>query len=153
VHNRKVTKNKAALSTKKPQTAPGFALHCTRATQPYGFRRRRLYFTAIFQCKTTERSQKTKAALSTKKLRSVPGLIAHVQHSRTAFDKGCFISPLFFNTKQPGGHKNEAALSTKMPRSVPGLIVRMQHSRTAFDKGGFISPLFFNTKQPRGHKK
>jgi hypothetical protein len=76
-----------------------------------------------------------------------------VKHSRAAIDKGGFISPLFFNTKQPRGHKNKAALSTKMPRSVPGLIVRMQHSRAAFDKGGFISTLFFNTKQPRGYKK
>jgi hypothetical protein len=83
----------------------------------------------------------------------VPGLIVRVQHSRTAFDKGVFISPLFFNTKQPSGHKNEAALSAKMPRFVPGLIVRVQHSRTAFEKGGFISPLFSNAKQPRGHQK
>jgi hypothetical protein len=28
-----------------------------------------------------------------------------VQHSRAAFDKGGFISPLLFNTKQPRGHK------------------------------------------------
>jgi hypothetical protein len=128
-------------------------LDCTRTTQPHGFRQRRLYFTAVFQHKTTERSQKNKAALSTKKPRFVPGLIVHVKHSRTAFDKGGFISPLFSNAKQPRGHKNEAALSTKMPRSVSGLIERMQQGRAAFDKGGFISPLFFNTKQPRGQKK
>jgi hypothetical protein len=79
-------------------------------------------------------------------------LIVRVQHSRAAFDKGGFISPLFFNTKQPRGHKNKAALSTKKPRSVPGLIVRVQQSRTAFDKGGFISPLFSNAKEPRGQK-
>jgi hypothetical protein len=84
--------------------------------------------------------------------RSVPGLFVHVQHSRTAFDKGGFISLLFFNAKQPRGHKKtKAALSTKKLRSVPGLIVHVQHSRAAFDIGGFISPLFFNAKQPGGH--
>jgi hypothetical protein len=31
---------------------------------------------------------------------------ARVQHGRTAFDKGGFIPPLLFNTKQPRGHKN-----------------------------------------------
>jgi hypothetical protein len=74
-------------------------LDCTRATQPYGFRQRRLYFTAIFNTKQP-RSHKNEAALSTKMSRSVSGLIAHVQHSRTAFDKGGFISPLSFNTKK-----------------------------------------------------
>jgi hypothetical protein len=62
----------------------------------------------------------------------VPGLIVRVQHSRTAFDKSGFISPLFSNTKQPRGHKQVK------PRSVPGLIVRVQQSRVAFDKSGFI---------------
>jgi hypothetical protein len=28
-----------------------------------------------------------------------------MQQSRTAFDKGGFILPLYFNTKQPRGHK------------------------------------------------
>jgi hypothetical protein len=32
-------------------------------------------------------------------------LISRVQHSRTAFDQGSFISPLFSNAKQPRGHK------------------------------------------------
>jgi hypothetical protein len=35
----------------------------------------------------------------------VPGFIARVQQSRTAFEEGGFISTLFFNTKQPRGHK------------------------------------------------
>jgi hypothetical protein len=48
---------------------------------------------------------KNKATLSTKMPRSAQGFIARVQQSRTAFDKGGFISPLFFNTKQPRGHK------------------------------------------------
>jgi hypothetical protein len=62
-------------------------------------------FHRCFQHKTTERSQKNKTVLSTKKPRSVPGLIVRVQQSRTAFDKGGFISPLFSNTKKPRGHK------------------------------------------------
>jgi hypothetical protein len=37
--------------------------------------------------------------------RAVSGFIARVQQSRPAFDKGGFISLLFFNTKQPRGHK------------------------------------------------
>jgi len=48
---------------------------------------------------------KNKAALSTKKPRSVPGFIARVQQSRTAFEEGGFISTLYFNAKQPRGHK------------------------------------------------
>jgi hypothetical protein len=86
-------KNKAALSTKMPRSVPGLIVRVQQ--RPYGFRQRRLYFTAVFQHKTTGRSQKNKATLSTKKTRSVPGLIVRVQHSRTAFEKGVFISTLF----------------------------------------------------------
>jgi hypothetical protein len=52
-------------------------------------------FHRCFSTQITERSQKNKAALSTKMPRSVPGFIVRVQYSRTAFDKGGFISPLF----------------------------------------------------------
>jgi hypothetical protein len=56
------------------------------------------YFTAvILSTQNIRKVTKNRAALSTKKPRSAPGLIVRVQQSRTAFDKGGFISPLFFN--------------------------------------------------------
>jgi len=65
--------------------------------------------TALFQHRPSTQNNreviKNKAALSTKKPRSVPGLTARVQQGRTAFEKGGFISTLFFNAKQPRGHK------------------------------------------------
>ena len=43
-----------------------FISHCTRTTKPYGFRKRRLCFSAVFQHNTTERSQDIKLPAETK---------------------------------------------------------------------------------------
>jgi hypothetical protein len=90
--------------------APGIVKKCyTRVTFIKGFKSRLSTKAALFhRCFSMQNNRevtKKKAALSTKKPRSVPGLSARVQHSRAAFDKGGFISPLFFNAKQPRGHK------------------------------------------------
>jgi hypothetical protein len=61
-NNREVTKNKAALSTKKPQSVPGFIVRVQQSRS--GFRKTRVYFSTAFQHITTGRSQKIKLAVA-----------------------------------------------------------------------------------------
>jgi hypothetical protein len=114
----------------------------------------RLYFGTAFKHKTTERSQKIKPLFQKKKKpRSVPGFIVRAQQSRTAFEKGGFISTLFFNTNQPGGHKKLKPLFQQKSRDphqaslhAYNNAVRLSKNTALFQHG--LSTL---TKTPRGH--
>jgi hypothetical protein len=61
-NNREVTKNKAALSTKKPRSVPGFIVRVQQSRS--GFRKTRFFFSTAFQHKKSVRSQKIKLAVA-----------------------------------------------------------------------------------------
>jgi hypothetical protein len=111
------------------------------------------YFSAVFQHKTTERSQKIKPLCQQKSRDPHTAPLHACNKAEAAFEKCGFVPARSFNTKQPRGHKNKAALSTKKPWSVPGFIVRVQKSRNGFRRMRFVSARPFNTKQPSVNKK
>jgi hypothetical protein len=113
-NSREVTKNKAALSTKKPRSVPGFIVRVQQTHN--GFKKMRLYFSAVFQHKTAGRSQKVKPLFQQQKA----PICTRLHYTRTtkpqrlsgnAASFQCGLSAQNMNNRE--ATKNKAALSTK----------------------------------------
>jgi hypothetical protein len=117
-NNREVTKNKAALSTKKAMVRT--RLHCTRTTKPQRFSKNAALFQHGLSTQNSRKVTMHKAAHSTKKLQSVPGFIARAQQSRSGFRKTrLYFSTAFQHktTKRPHKIKLAVAKAARRCRS------------------------------------
>ena len=104
------TKQPGGHKNIKPLLSKAVRLCCMRTiTKPYGFRQRRLYFTAVIQHKTTERSQKHKATF----VKSRAAVLCACNKAVRLSTKAAFFYRCYSTQNNREVTTNKAALSTK----------------------------------------
>jgi hypothetical protein len=124
-NNREVTKLKAALSTKKPRSVPGFIARVQQNRS--GFRKTWLYFSAAFQHEITKRPQCTKP-LFQQESRDPHQASLHAhnkEQSRSGFRKTrLYFSAVFQHKRTERSQTTKPLFQRKKPRPAPGFIAR-----------------------------